>query len=270
VRPFEAQARDKKRKQLRLTIQRTPPMGLFDWFRKQRPPAGGEVSPGGSKYIRHGERTASWMPGFPQFSTLPYLERREAVYEQMFGKCALVYDDLFPGLIPHIDVYVHEPGFQGRDFYTLVTGGMSDMPMTMPLDAPAEFPRRAEIVFYLPPSEAPKRDYGSFLSTSARFAYDYQTWLYWGHTIPNGDPPKPIFAGMNFVSVLFLFPLFGPDNKLADHLVLDGDPVHFLWIVPLTLAEHRYKLAHGTEALQAVFNRVRLPFVFDEKRASCV
>src|SRR5262245_9254695 len=126
-------------------------MGLFDWFRNLRPRAEGEVSPGGSKYIRHGEKKTPWMPGFPPVSTLPYLERRAAVYEQLFGKYALVYDDLFPGLVPHIDVYVHEPGFQGRDFYTLVTGGMSDMPMRLPADAPAELPRRAEIDFYLPP-----------------------------------------------------------------------------------------------------------------------
>ena len=109
----------------------------------------------------------------------------------MFGRYALVYDDLFPGLNPHIDVYVHERGAGGRDFYTLVTGGMSDLPMQLPPDVPADLPRRAEIVFYLPPTEAPKREYVSFLSTSARFAYDYDTWLGWGHTIPNGDPPAP-------------------------------------------------------------------------------
>ena len=130
-------------------------------------------------------------------------------------------------------------------------------------------PRRTEIVFYLPADQEPKREYVSFLRTSARFVYDYQTWLTWGHTIPNGDPPKPIFAGSPFVSVLFLFPLFKPDNQLAEQLVLDGDPVSFLWIVPLTAAEQRYKIEHGTEALQEAFNRARLPFVFNEKRASC-
>lgn len=245
-------------------------MGIFDWFKKNKPYEAGETSPGGSKLVRHGEKKSSWMPGFPSFSTLPYLEKREAVYEQMFGQYTLVYDDLFPGLVPHIDVYVHEPGFQGRDFYTLVTGGMSDLPMTVPPDVPPEIPRRAEIVFYLPPDAAPRRDYISFLSTSARFVYDYRTWLYWGHTIPNGDPPMPIFEGRNFVSVLYLFPLIEPDCDLAKHLVLDGDPVHFLWIVPLTAAEHRHKLEHGTRALEEVFNQAQLPFVFNEKRASCV
>ncbi len=243
-------------------------MALFDWFRKKEAANPDEVSPGGSKYIRHPDKKRS-MPGLTEFSTLPYIEKREAAYEQMFGKYALVYDDEFPGLVPHIDVYVHEPSV-GRDFYTLVTGGMSDLPMKLPDGAPAGMPRRTEIVFYLPADQEPKREYVSFLRTSARFVYDYQTWLTWGHTIPNGDPPKPIFDGAPFVSVLFLFPLFKPDNQLAEQLVLDNDPVHFLWIVPLTAAEQRYKMEHGTEALQEAFNRARLPFVFNEKRASCV
>jgi suppressor of fused protein SUFU len=241
-------------------------MSLFDWFRKKDAPSPAEISPGGSKYIRHGDKQQS-MPGLTEFSTLPYIEKRESVYRQMFGEYALVYDDEFAGLVPHIDVYVHEPS-EGRDFYTLVTGGMSDLPMNVPDDAP-KAPRRTEIVFYLPPDQEPKREYAAFLRGSARFVYDYKTWLCWGHTIPNGEPPIPIFGGKPFVSVLFLYPLFKPDSQLAEHLVLDGDPVHFLWIVPLTAAEQRYKMDRGTEALEEAFNRARLPFVFNENRASC-
>jgi hypothetical protein len=240
-------------------------MPFFDWFRKKPPPD--DISPGGSKYIRHGDKSRS-PPAFTEFSTLPLIVKREAVYRQMFGDYAGIYDDEFAGLVPHIDVYVHEPS-EGRDFYTLVTGGMSDLPMNVPDDAP-KAPRRTEIVFYLPADEAPQREYADFLRTSARFVYDYETWLCWGHTIPNGDPPRPIFPGKPFVSLLFLSPLFKPDSQLAEHLVVDGDPVHFLWIVPITAAEHRLKMDRGTGALEEAFNRARLPFVFDENRASCV
>ncbi len=69
---------------------------------------------------------------------------------------------------------------------------------------------------------------------------------------------------------MFLFPLFKPDNHLAEQLVLDGDPVHLLWIVPLTAAEQRYKTQQGSGALQEAFNRAQLPFVFNGKRPSCV
>jgi Suppressor of fused protein (SUFU) len=131
-------------------------MSLFDWFRKKDSASPAEISAGGSKYIRHADKKQS-MPGLTEFSTLPYIEKREAAYQQMFGKYALVYDDEFPGLVPHIDVYVYEPSV-GRDFYTLVTGGMSDLPMNVPGDVP-KAPRRTEIVFYLPADQEPKREY---------------------------------------------------------------------------------------------------------------
>jgi hypothetical protein len=244
-------------------------MAWQDWFRKGNSKADPDVSPGGSKYIRHGGAKQQ-IPGFSQFSTLPYIEKREAIYQQMFGPCAYVAEDTFPGLVPHIDVYLHKPGHNGRPFYTLVTGGMSDMPMKTTEDVPPDVPRRTEIIFYLPPDEEPSPEYANFLRTYARFVYDFETLLSWGHTIPNGDPPQPLFAGTNFVSVLFLFPLFDPDAKLSEYLVLDGDPVHFLWIVPLTQTEHRYKLEKGTNGLCDRFNRVKLPFVFHRNRASCV
>ena len=243
-------------------------MALFDWFRKKDAATTDEVSPGGSKYIRHGDMKQS-MPGLTEFSTLPYIETREAAYQQMFGRYAVVYDDDFPGLVPHIDVYVHEPSV-GRDFYTLVTGGMSDLPMSCPTARLRTCRGEPRSCFTCRPIRNPSREYVSFLRTSARFVFDYQTWLTWGHTIPNGDPPKPIFDGSPFVSVLFLFPLFKPDNQLAEQLVLDGDPVSFLWIVPLTHGRTALQNGARNRALQEAFNRARLPFVFNEKRASCL
>lgn len=244
-------------------------MGFKDWFQRNKPSAPSEISPGGSKFIRHGEKERR-MPGITSFSTLPFIEKRESVYRGMFGEYALVYDDEFPGLVPHIDVYVHEPGFNGRPFYTLVTGGMSDLPMTLPNDAPPSAPRRAEIVFYLPANSAPAREYISFLRTAARFVYEYQTALGFGHTIPNGQPPTPIFEGLEFTAILFLYPLFEPDNQLPKQLLLENDPVHLLWIVPLTPAEHRLKLERGTNALLDLFEQMRHPFVFDRVRRSYV
>src|SRR5262245_19297927 len=129
-------------------------MGLLDWFRKKSAADAEEKSPGGSTMIRHGEAKQG-MPGMPEFSTLPYIKERERVYEQMFGPMDGVYDDTFPGLVPHIDVYVHPPGVAGRDFYTLVTGGMSDLRMKLPPDAVDKLPRRAEIIFYLHPDDEP-------------------------------------------------------------------------------------------------------------------
>ena len=241
-------------------------MGLRDWFRKPAPPP--DVSPGGSRYVRHADERAA--PAVPGFSTLPFVERREAVYRRLFGPAVAVDDDQFPGTVPHIDVYVHEPGHQGRPFWTLVTGGMSDLPMTLPADAPPGVPVRAEVVLYLPADAPPGPEYAGFLRVCGRFVYDHRTALGPGHTFANGQPPRPIFDDAGFTAVLFLDPLFAPDNELPGHLALDGDPVHLLWVVPLTPAEHRLKLEKGTGALLDLFDRVRHPVAFDRHRGSYV
>ena len=229
-----------------------------------------EVTPGGSRVIRHGERRSPESKTSER-STLENIRKREAAYTAIFGPPALTYDDAHPVLVPHIDVYVHEPGFQGRDFYTLVTGGMSDFRMKLPEDAPPEMPTRIELIFYLPGDRSPKREYIDFLRTAARMPYDYQTWFAWGASIVNGNPPKPIFDGSQFDSLLFInTPIAEPDNTLSERLVLEGDAVHFLWTVPLTAAEREYKLEEGTEALLEVFDEVQHPFVFDENRPSYI
>ena len=86
--------------------------------------------------------------------------------------------------------------------------------------------------------------------------------------MPFGDPPKPIFPGSQLTAVLFIQTIVSSDNNLADQLVLEGDPVHFLWVVPITAAELEYKLEHGTDALLDLFQEVQHPFVLEEKRGS--
>jgi hypothetical protein len=226
-----------------------------------------EKRPGGSGIIRH-EAARTPRYGFSEHSTLEYIRQREAIYASLFGPPALVYDDALPGMLPHIDVYLHEPGFRGRPCYTLVTGGMSDRRMKLPADAPADLPARAELIFYLPAEHAPRREYIDFLRVTARFPCDYDTWLSWGHTIPNGTPPRPIFPWAAFDTLLLLDSVVNPDNQLAEWLRLDGDPVQFLWVVPITPAEREYQRAHGTEGLLDVFQAVQHPPVFDERRSS--
>jgi hypothetical protein len=228
-----------------------------------------EITPGGSGIIRHG------MPLRLRYeisdkSTLENIRLREQAYADLFGPDGVVYDDAMPGLIPHIDVYVYRPGFGRRDFYTVVTGGMSDLRMKLPEDAPADMPARVEMVFYLPGDREPKEEYIAFMHKMGRFCFDYNTWLGWGHTIPNGNPPQPIFVGTKFDSLLVIGPPMSPDNELGKGLFLEGDAVHLLWVVPVTTAEREFKLEHGTQALLEIFDKVQHPFVFDETRASYV
>jgi hypothetical protein len=102
----------------------------------------------------------------------------------------------------------------------------------------------------------------------ARFPFKYSTWLGHGHTVPNGDPPAPIFDNSELVAAFLSYTIVRPDNQLADKVVLDGDPVHFLWLVPITQAELDHKLNQGYHALLDVFDEANHPIVLDRQRAS--
>jgi hypothetical protein len=60
------------------------------------------------------------------------------------------------------------------------------------------------------------------------------------------------------------------DKDLRDELILGGEGVEFLWVVPLTSAECRLKLAKGSGAILDLFSKNRHPHVFDPNRASYV
>jgi hypothetical protein len=71
-------------------------------------------------------------------------------------------------------------------------------------------------------------------------------------------------------SILFLPPIVKEDMSLHEELVLDGDGVDLLWVVPITEKECEYKLAKGVDALLEIFDRNHHPFVFDPERKSYV
>jgi hypothetical protein len=225
-----------------------------------------EFAADGSPIYRYGrDTTVTPRLGFSDEPTAEYVERREALYTELFGPIETVSHEVMP-FVPHIDVYVHAPGYDGRDFYTLITGGMSDIPMTVPAEA-GDQARRAELILYC---AEPKPEYVAFLRFLAHFPHDNGTWLGVGHTMPNGDPPSPFFSGSDLTSLILIDSILAPDRSFAERLTLGGDPVDLLWVVPLTTAECELKLQHGLDALYGVLNQHNHPFILDESRSSYV
>ena len=205
--------------------------------------------------------------GFADAPTADFAETREKVYESFFGSCSNVSHEAIP-YVPHIDVLTYEAGAAGRDFCTIVTSGMSDVPMAFPATAGAPPQRtRAELIFYC---AEPRPEYIKTIRWLARFPHDNRTWISWGHTIPNGDPAGPFWGSRVLDTVLFLPTIVRPDSWLSSELQFGDDPVEFLWVVPLTTAECNWKLAKGFDALLDLFQRRRHPHVFDPNRASYV
>lgn len=163
-----------------------------------------------------------------------------------------------------VDVLQVPPGFHGRDFWTLLTSGLSDRRMAIPSDLGPEH-ARAELVLYV---REPSPEHVRLLQTCAALAAEPETWLGHGHTIPNGQPPAPLFPGSQLKVLLLLRTILEPDAFLSDHLTIEGDPVSLLWLVPITAAELDLKLLQGLPALFQRFDEGGLSHVLDEGRES--
>jgi len=234
--------------------------GMNSWFGKKK-------TPDGTVIIRHD--AAERQIGFTDKSAVEFRQAREAAYEKLFGKALSVSHELLPQ-VPHIDVYTFKRTFKrslgDQIVCPLVTGGMSDLQMTMPRGA-KDSPQRVELIFYC---EEPRDEYIETLRWVAHFPHDSKSWLGHGHTMPNGNPPVPFWGSAELDTLLFMPPIVTKDQTLPEELKLGGEEVHFLWLVPLTTAECNFKLEKGFEAILGLFQQHRHPHVFDPNRKSYV
>ncbi|MEZ6092999.1 MAG: suppressor of fused domain protein [Pirellulaceae bacterium] len=238
---------------------------MKDWFRRKPSPKEVGKSPGGSRLIKYGDGDAPKPEiGFLEESTLANTEDRERIYSELFGESDTVLHELLP-LVPHIDVYRFPPSGK-RDFFTFVTGGMSDLPMNAPPELGADY-RRAELIFY---STENRDDYPELLRRLAHFVHDNNTWLHWGHSMPNGTPPEPLFDTDSLDTMFFMPSIVNPDSTLGDRLHINSEPVQLIWCVPITTAECQLKLDNGTDALYDLFDANEHPFAFPGDRRSYV
>jgi suppressor of fused protein SUFU len=234
---------------------------MTSWLGKNKAPDGTEI-------IRHDE--VETQIGVTDKNTAGFKKCRETAYEKLFGEALGVSHELLP-LIPHIDIYTFKRTLKrdGADqvVYSLVTGGMSDLEMTLPRRAPKDVPRRVELIFYC---SEPRGEYISTLRWVAHFPHNAKSWLGHGHTMPNGNPPEPFWGSTGLDTLLFMPPIIATDQNLASELKLEAEPVHFLWVVPLTTAECNFKLEKGFDAILDLFDQHQHPYVFDPNRRSYV
>lgn len=174
----------------------------------------------------------------------------------------------------HIDVHVVKatPVFP---YHRLVTSGMSDLPMATP-DMP-DIPRHMELMITLPASW--RLDQEAFqiederwywpvrlLKFLARLPHKYDTWLGWGHTVPNGDPPKP-YAPTTALCGAILLPSVTVPEGFHQLSCEDGASITFMAVVPLYPAEMALKLREGSDELLARFGKQDVSDIVDLQRA---
>ncbi|MEW6741856.1 MAG: suppressor of fused domain protein [Planctomycetota bacterium] len=94
--------------------------------------------------------------------------------------------------------------------------------------------------------------------------YHYREGLGVGHTMPIGEPWLP-GASCEYFLVSLPFP-YGPELEV---IPADANDARVLWLVPITRLERDYKMAHGMEALEALFDAKELDY-WDPDRTSVV
>lgn len=189
--------------------------------------------------------------------------------EKHVGKIEMVFHELVSDQV-HIDVHWVKPTDE-RPFHTLITSGMSDKPMSAPEGV--EDANYAELCICLPKewkiSDEDFEDENNYwpvrwLKFMARFPHEYDTWLWWGHTIPNGNPAEP-FADNTKLNTMLLLPsvMF---NESFQQLSLENKTISFFTLIPLYSEEVDLKLKKGAEALFDGFDKFGITDVLDINR----
>ena len=233
--------------------------------------------------IRHGEPRR--VPGVVYLSEKEMDAIQDHVQRNVGGECSVLHEIVSEGL--HIDVLLFA-ATPTRKFHVLCTMGMSAAAMTTPKDWRGS--TRIELVMVLPPEwpverigtgasegeEEPERWYWPvrLLKGLARLPQMYETMLWWGHTIPNGDPPEPFGEGTRFCGAAVVFP-----RALGDGLAkvsMGGlaalkktrKEVAFLGVAPLFPEEVDRKLREGMEPIDAGLQGIPIESWFRETRTN--
>lgn len=228
-----------------------------------------DVSPGGSPIMVH-SREKDFTP--PQGEE--HIEAIGAHIERHLGPVSGVFHEIISDLV-HIDVHV-VPATEQFPYLRLVTSGMSDLPMTVPDEVDADVPRYMELMVTLP-ADWPisqdafedERNYWPvrLLKGLARLPHEYDTWLGFGHTIPNGHPSEPYAPGVGFDGAIVLPPVTPPED-FAELALEDGKVISFMTIIPLYPEEMELKLKKGAEALLDRFDAKNIQDVIEPGRVN--
>ena len=225
-----------------------------------------EISESGSPIYRHKEKEHEWRA--PKHAT-QFLEEISAHIEKHIGQIETVYHETVSDLV-HIDIHLI-PATRQCPYHVLVTSGVSDEPMTVP-DGMGKF-RRAELLIALPKdwllTEESFRNEANYwplrwLKQVGRLPHEYETWIGWGHTIPNGDPPEAI-ADTDFVGAMVTLPYILPPD-VFQLTTKSGEVISFYMLVPLYKEELDLKLKKGAEELERRFEKENINLVLDTKR----
>jgi len=148
---------------------------------------------------------------------------------------------------PHIDILIAEPQPK-RQFYTLVTCGMSEVPMGVPLEVAGQVADHIELMLCLPSDwqldnlDDERWEWPVFwLRFLAKQTHELNTFLAAGHTIPNGEDCDPFGSNTKMCCWFVRTPAAVGEDFLQ---MRDNDrTIAFLAIVPIYRSEMDFALS---------------------------
>lgn len=224
-----------------------------------------DITPGSSTVYRY-EKEKEWEVADGEM----HLEEISDHIEKHIGPIQSVFHEIVSDTV-HIDVFWVAPS-EKRPYHTLITSGMSDRPMHVPEEL--EGLAFMELMVTLPSTW--RVDQEAFederwywpvrtLKFLARFPHKFDTWLGYGHTIPNGDPPEAYASNTKLNGIIILASPQVPDD-FPTLKTNDGTTIHFMSCVPLYQEEMNLKLKKGADALLELFDKHGLSEVIDPDR----
>jgi len=227
-----------------------------------------EKTESGTPIIRYDNIQREWE--VPEYGDEEHIDLIVEHIEKYLGNIDMVYHELISDKI-HMDVY-HVKPTKENPFHTLITQGMSNLPMN-PMKGAEEY-KYAELMIYLPQdwkiSQEDFKDERWYwpircLKFLAKFPHLYNTWLGFGHTIPNGDPPVS-FCDETKLNTIMLLPPIKTSKEFWELKINEEKIIRFYCLVPLYNEEVIYKLNHGIDALLDKFDEYNIDMVVDLKR----
>ena len=214
-----------------------------------------EDTPSGSQIYRYEERAKPFEAALDS----PDIEKIEEHIKRHIGDIETVYHELLSDLV-HVDVFFIKPTLN-RNFISLITSGMSHRPMKAPPQVATY--QYAELMICLPPdwplsNEALKEERYYWpirqLKMLARFPHEYDTWLWYGHTMPNGDPPQPFAENTKLSGIILAPPKLSPQDFFTLKID-DNKTIYFFSVLPVHTEEMNMKLKKGSEDLFEHFDK---------------
>jgi hypothetical protein len=233
-----------------------------------------EKTPNGAPIYRYSE---SQHKDFEPASGESHIEEISEHIEKYLGPIESVLHEIVSPLV-HIDIHYvkHNDKFP---FNIMVTSGLSDKAMNVPqgqdqnkyaelyILLPKEWPIQIENYELMNEIFKDENVYWPirWLKTIARFPHEYNTWIGWGHTIPNGANASP-FSANTKLGCFLLMPSISLPKGFFELKTKDGKNIKFYCLYPLYKEEMDYKLKNGTDKLLDKFEQFNISDIIDTGR----